>query len=417
MSEPAGEIEQRASSPEDYDDGIDLAKVARSLWRWRWLIAGATVLCGAVTVVMRLQSPAMYEAAVRMVVSPPTTAETAAPPAITVVAFRAMVENQSLAAQVITELRLDQPPLRLTAQGFLADVLTVETPRDTNIVVVRVRLASRELAAKAANRLAALAADLAERLNQDQAARTWESVQAQVDQARLRLGAAETKLGAFKQRAQIEVLRQDVQSELEARAGLLSLSVDIESSRARLRKAEEELGRRQAIGTVRRTIDNDPALIEAAKETTRPGGSVLGLEVKNEYPSKVYEELDQQVAESRATLSGLERRRAELIDHLKLGSAKLAKLNVLYEREAELAQLQTEHDLARDTFLAVATRFERVRLQGAGRNAQLQVLDAARPPDGPVGPRVRRDTAVAMLAGFALSVLAALFLSALVPER
>jgi len=399
---------------DQYDDDTGLREYLLVLWRYWWLLLGLSILCGVVVFLLGRRSALVYEATVKLVVAPPKTVQVGeVVPAISVATFRAMIENQSIAAQLVKEFRLDAEPMRMTPQRFLSSALTVETPRDTNVVILRVRLASQDLPAKVANRLAALATELASRLSQEETVVTRDSIKAQVDLSRTRLEAAEARLGEFKQKAQIEALRKDVDAELGQRSELLSLAVEIETTRATLAKAEEELAKRQAIRTVKRTIETDPALMEAAKESGRTSSGLIGLQTANEYVSTVYDSIDQQIAQNRARLSGLEKKRAELVDSRRLGGAQLPKLNLLYEREAELDRLVTEHDLARKIYLDVATRYEQVRLQVTGRTAQLQLLDAALTPDRPVGPRVLRNTAGAMVLAFLLAVLAVLFLNAL----
>jgi len=396
-----------------YDDDTGLREYLLVLLRYWWLLLGVSILFGVVTYSTGRLSPKLYEATVKLVVSAPKTVQVGeVVPAISLGTFRAMIDNQAIAAQVVKEFRLDAEPLRLTPQGFLGSALSIETPRDTNVVILRVRLANRDLPAQVANRLAALATDLASRLSQDETVLTRDSIKAQVDLSRARMEAAEARLANFRQKAQVEALRKDVEAELGQRSALLSLTVEIETERATLAQAGEELAKRQAIRTVKRTIDADPALMEAGKEAGRAASGLLGLETRNEYISEVYDIIDQQIAQSRAKLAGLEKRRVELVDVRKLGGAQLAKLNVLYEREAELERLETEHDLARKIYLDVATRHEQVRLQVAGRTAQLQLLDAALTPELPVGPRVLRNTAAVMVLSFVFVALGLLFLKA-----
>jgi len=397
----------------DADDDAGLREYVLVLVRFWWLLLGVSIVFGVVTYTNGRLSPKVYEATVKLVVSPPKTVQVGEMvPAISVGTFRSLIENQAIAAQIVKEFRLDAEPLRLTPQRFLASALGIETPRDTNVIILRVRLANRELPAGVANRLAVLATDLASRLSQDETVHTRDAIKAQVDQSRAQLDAAETRLGHFRQQAQLEALRKDVEAELSQRSLLLPLAVDIATERATLARAEEELAKRQSVRTVRRTIDRDPALMEAGKDAGRSASGLLGLETRNEYISEVYDNIDQQIAESRAKLSGLEKRRAELVDARKLGGAQLAKLNLLYEREAELKRLETEYDLAEKIYLDVATRFEQVRLQVSGRTAQLQLLDAALTPDLPVGPRVLRNTAAVMVLSFAFVAVALLFFKA-----
>jgi uncharacterized protein involved in exopolysaccharide biosynthesis len=242
-------------------------------------------------------------------------------------------------------------------------------------------------------------------------------IKAQVEQSQGHFDAARARLESFKKQAQIEALRRDVDTALGQRGTLLPLLVEIQSEKARLAKAEEQLANRAPTGMLKRTIDSDPALMEAARDMSVGKTGLLGLETKNEYVNNVYDTIDQQVATIRTRLSGLERQKAELIDVRKLDSSQLSLLNTLYTREAELMQFQTDFDLARSAFIDVATRYEQVRTQVAGRSAQLQLMDTALPPDRPIGPKRVRNTAAAVVVGLILGAIGALCFSAVASAR
>lgn len=406
--------EQRPAAHDIDDDEIDLMQYVLTIWRRKWLIVGVAGMCAAVVLGIGLVSPRTYEATVSLIVTPPKTgAAGELSPAVSVATFRSLVDNRTLAAQVVGEFKLNAAPFRLTAQRFLEQCVTVENVRDTNVVTITVRLPDGALTAKVANRYAELAEQLAQRLSQDEGVRVRDYIKTQLDQSRERLQAAETRLETFKKSAQMELLRKDVDATLDQRGTLLQLLVEIQTEKASLARAEQELSSRTQVGTIRRTIDTDPALMEAARETGGGLKGVLGLETKNEYVSSVYEDLDQVIATSRTRLAGLEKQKSELIDVRKLDSSQLAQLSLLYERETELSRLTTEFDLAKKIYVDVATRFEDARLQVVGRSAQLEVSDAALAPDRPAGPKVGRNMAIAFVVGLLLSMVAVLFSGAL----
>ena len=412
MQETSSGDQRPIAHDTDDDDEIDLMRYALTIWRHKWLVVGMAGACAAVALGLGAVSPKTYEATVSLIVTPPKTgAAGELSPAVSVATFRSLVENQTLAAQVVREFKLDRAPIGLTGRQFLDGCMTIENVRDTNVVTITVRLPDPALAAKVANRYADLAKQLAQRLSQEEAVRARDDIKTQVDLSLSRLQSAEMHLESFKKTAQVELLRKDVDAALGQRGALLQLLVDIQMEKARLARAEQELASRSRIGTIKRTIDGDPALMEAARET---GGvkSVLGLETKNEYLNKVYENLDEVIATSRTRLAGLEKQRSELIDVRKLDSSQLAPLSLLYDRETELARLTTEFALAKQIYVDVATRFEEARLQVVGRSAQLEIADAAVVPDRPIGPRVLRNTAIAFMVGLLLSMVAVLFFEA-----
>jgi uncharacterized protein involved in exopolysaccharide biosynthesis len=277
--------------------------------------------------------------------------------------------------------------------------------------VVRVSLWDPDLAAKVANRLAAAAEQLAQQLNRDETLTARDIIKSQLDQTKSRLDQAETQLESFRKEAQLELLRKDVDAMLGQRGTLLALLVDIQAEKARLSQAEAQLAKRDRIDTLKRSIDTDPAAMEALRRGGSETGSVLTLQLRNESIDPVYEDLDKVAAESRTKLAGMEKQRAELIDVRKLDHDQQAKLSLLYQREMTLGRLQTESDIAKEVYIDVSKRYEQTRLQVAGRSAQLQLMDTALPPDRPTSPRVVRNTAIAVVLGFMLAVIGAIFLN------
>ena len=401
---------------DDYDDEIDLMQYVLALWRHRIALVVLTLACGLAAFLASWRTPPVYEASAQLVVSQSKVGDLTNQPTVSVATYKAMLDNQSVAAEILTEFGMDKPPYKLTVSSFLGGSVTSEILRDTNVIDVKVRLTDPAMAAKVANRFVERAVELAQRLSQDETVTARDIIKVQVDQSRQRLDQVEARLQAFKREAQVDLVKKDVETLLGQRGDLLKLLVEIEGEKARLAMAEEELAKKDRIDTVRRSIDTDPALMEAAKELGKDQ-SVLPLQMRNELLNPVYQSLDQIVATSRTRLSGLEKQRAELVGVLKLNAPQLAQLTQLYAKEIEQSRLETEYDLAKKVYVDVATRYEQARLQVASRTAQLQLLDRALPPDRPIAPRPLRNTAIALVVGFMLSVVGILIFDYIATSR
>src|SRR5262249_2798629 len=160
-------------------------------------------------------------------------------------------------------------------------------------------LSDADLAARVANRTAELAVEEARRLTQDEAVRSRDDLKMQFEEARTRMLESEKKALAFKNSSQIELLRKDVDASLQQRGTLRALVVQIEAEKAKLGKAEAELGARQRIDTVKRSIDKTPALLESARSATGTPSDLLSLQLSDESINSVYQQLDSQIAGSR----------------------------------------------------------------------------------------------------------------------
>jgi uncharacterized protein involved in exopolysaccharide biosynthesis len=202
-------------------------------------------------------------------------------------------------------------------------------------------------------------------------------------------------------------VKKDVDALLVGRGSLLELVVAIASEGARLARMEQDLAKRIRVDTLKKTIDSEPVLNDAARGAQGTGG-MLGTQLRSESINQVYDELDKDAARTRANLMSLEKRKIELMDVRKLDATKLAALNHLYDLESDLARLQIEYDLAQKIYTDVSQRHEVASLQVVGRSAELAVIDPAVPADRPVSRQVARNTVVAALMGFSLAVAAVL---------
>jgi polysaccharide biosynthesis transport protein len=416
------------SRSEQDDDEINLGEYALIVWRYRLAIVMTTLLSGVAAFVVTSRAQPVYEATAQLVVNQSKMGDQAviqAMPSL-IASYKALLDNHSLAARIVKEFGLDKPPRNLTALAFQAGALSSDVVRDTNVITIKVRLPDSMLAAGVANRYAELTVDLAQRLSRDETAIARDIIKTQLDQSTERLAEAEDKLQRFKKEAQIDLVKEDVRALLGERGRLVALMVEIEGERARLSKAEQEFAKQVRVRSEPSALDIGGDLRQIAREAQRgtpevggdsrrinredqrDSGAASGMQLRGEsispFINPVYEILNEQIAMSRTKLAGLEKQQAQLVGVLRLGAPQMVQLTQLYEKETQLARLETEFDLAKKVYVDVATRYEQARVQVASRTAQLQILDSALPPDRPISPRPLRDTAIALLVGLLLSI-------------
>ena len=387
------------------DDDLEPAWYVAALHRW-WLLILVGALVGAVIGFWQAsRQPLRYQGVTTLLVVPPSQPGAAQVNAAT---FRAIVENGTLAAQVIEELKLQDS---MSPYRFLERALAVEEIRGTNIVKVKVTLADPKLAAEASRRLAQKAILLAQQITQQDGVSVQEQLKRHVSDAAQRMQQAERELLEYKQHAQVELLKEDTEAQLRERADLLALVIDIESERARLTAAENEIKRQSPVLEVARTPAAEDALrrIPSAPSPRSPGVdkrlrtertenthedpnrdtgknqvNPQQLDLTNPFVNPVYQTLDFQIATSRSRIAALEKERDQVMNVKKLGGKELSQLSELYRREIQLGRLQASYSLATKVHNELAIRYEQSRTQPVGNTSQLQVVDQALPPDEPV---------------------------------
>ena len=384
---------------------VDLHRQLRLLHRHRALIASCTLLGAVVALVVSFVIKRTYAADAALTISRSKIGEGQMQSDILSTAnFRPLIESRAVASQVIKETRIDEAPYWISPSRFFGEVVEIEEVRNSSVLLVHGQLSDAALVADIVNRVADLGAATARRVSQQEAVQARNDIKLQLDDAKTRLEIATAKLDAARKGAQLELVRKDVDAELEQRGALLDLQINIEAEKARLGKAEQELAARQPLDTVRRSIDADPALMEAARKADGTPRDLLTLQMRNEQVNPVYQEIDKQVAASRTLLAALERQRAQMSAR-KIDDPQLSRLSDMYAKESEISRLEMERDLAKKVYEQVANSYESARLLVAGRSSGLQILTRAIPPDKPESRKVPRNVLIGVLSGFLLSSL------------
>jgi polysaccharide biosynthesis transport protein len=394
--EPAVQPHQQATSP--FEQELALGWYIHSLSR-RWRVLLVVALLGAAGgYALASLRPILFEGVTTLLVVPPTRTPTAQ---INPATFRAILENASMAAKVIADTGLSQTP-----QTFLENSLQIEQPAGTNVLRVRVRLEDPKTAADVSRRLANDAIALTRRLNQEEGSSLQDQLKSHLQDAALRLAAAEKEFLSYQQSAQVELVKEDTDAMLAERAELLKLTIAIESERARLASAEREIARQKPLLSATRSVGAEEALqhtMERARGSEQTAADPQSLDLTNPYINPVYQTLDFQIATSRTRLAALDQQRRQIVDVSKIGGKELAQLSELYRRRIELARLEMDFESAKQIHGDLRVRYEESRTQALGFSPQLQLVAEAIVPDRPL-PRQRvRYSAL----GFVIGLLGA----------
>lgn len=408
---------QATHRPASAEDEHQLFEYMRLLWGRRLLLALLTLVGGAAGLAVGLLATRTYEAQLILgVIQSKLDQEGQDQPAEVLLGnFRSILTSQAIARSIVTDFRLDQPPYGLTAAQFLLRAVTVENIPTTTLLDLRVHLADPDLAAKVANGMAARSVELSKGLTVEEAVQVRDGIAAQVDESRQNLDEIAQQLEEAKKKAQVELLEKDIETMLDQRSDLRDIIVEIAGERAGLGRAEEELTKRDRVQTLNRSIDADPTLAEASRSAGV--ANILGLTLKDEEVNPTYEILDEEVALSRARLTGLEQQQAQLAKSQNLDESSLPLLSRLYESQRRIARLETDLEIARQVYVDVATRYEQARVQVASRSAQLLVVDEATPPSIPVSRHLLRNLVLGAVAGLLLAMVYVLMSQAITALR
>jgi uncharacterized protein involved in exopolysaccharide biosynthesis len=220
------------------------------------------------------------------------------------------------------------------------------------------------------------AVELSRHLDQEGATASRDAIKKQMDEAATRLDEAQARLLEFQTANNLDLLEQDTQSRLSNRTTAEWLEIDIEAEKARLSRMEEELAQQPRLLDVRHPNTPDRILQSG---TATPLESSMGANSVNPLANPVYTQLQYEVAQSKAKLSGLEQQ----VRRIRVRNQADSKMmGALYRRRMELKRLAAISDVSQRVYDEFATQYEAARGRVVGIIPQLQIVDVPVQPDG-----------------------------------
>jgi hypothetical protein len=234
------------------EEELDLGRYLRIIRRHRLIIILGALVGGAAGVLGASLRPVLYEGVTTILIGRSDSV-------IATATSRALLENYTLAAETLTQVRLPIP-----AQSFVANSLVVEQVPGTNVVKVRVKLGDAEHAAQVSRVLSEKAVELNRRVASEEGTAVRSQLKVLLDQAAERLKNAEDQYLLYQDQAQIELLKKDTEKMIAERGELLRLRLDIATEKARLGAAEDEIKKQDRLLPAPRAIAAETALQRAA---------------------------------------------------------------------------------------------------------------------------------------------------------
>jgi capsule polysaccharide export protein KpsE/RkpR len=369
--------------------------------KWRVLLGGA-LLTALLTLAVALATPRLYEASSTLQLSQSKLLER--DQRVVTSDVVPLLESREGIQEVLAAQRIGPEQGVGSPEEFRARHLSVEPGSDSSLVRVLVRFYTPEQAAALTDALVQRAVRRFQEVADREAADVLERLGAQVKDAERLWVDAEGALRTYRESAQVEALKKDIEIVLELRESLSKAEVDVQTERSRLDALESERSRRQPVLTLKRTFAPDQLAAEAVRDADGNGAggsrSVLNTTLETEVVNPVFDTIDEEAVKARSTLAEAEQKRKALARE-GVGQTVLPSLMRLYERESKLDSLTVQRDLSKRTYEKAFERYAETRGLLVGRSLRLVVLERAQPPRLPL-PRNAAAKAVIGAIGGAL---------------
>lgn len=330
-------------------------------------------------------------------------------PQMTIATYAAQVKNPVILKKVLEDLKLGD---QYSIAQFAAKI-NVSTPKDTNLMEIKVQDKDPKLAADIANAVATELVNFVSNMNQQRvnlSARMLKNQIAAEDQT-IAQGAEELK-NFLKEPDSVTELQADLEAKLklltDLKARVASARIELASAEAGLREAEKSLAQTPPVIKTTKALADDAYLSQVAAEKSGKSPAALGgLKMESEEPNEAYMALQEDVAVRRARV-------AELRSQIAAAEASISSLEKdvrdiqvkLVDKQLKYEQLQQKVDTARQNYKLYNSKYAEALSASslAAGEANRMLLSQAYIPRRPVAPRKALNMAVAGVLGLMISV-------------
>lgn len=335
-------------------------------------------------------------------------------PQMTIATYVAQVKNPVILRRVIEEYNLtDQYTV-----AQLAAKVSVNTPKDTNLMEIKVQDKDPKLAADIANSLASELVSFVSATNQQRVQASARVLKSQIDseEKTMTQGADELKAWLQEPRSVTE-LQADLDAGLEMlkelKAEVVTARLELEAVRAGLTAAEKALNDIAPTIKTRKALADDAYLSQVVGSASGQTPAVIGrIQMESEEVNDAYTALLQETAVRSAEVAGYESR-------VKAAETALAQVRqevqdiqvVLVDKQLQYEQLQQKLDTARQNYALYNAKYAEALSASSlsAGEANLILLSQAFIPRSPVAPRKLLNMAVAGVLGLMVSVFIVFF--------
>jgi len=313
-------------------------------------------------------------------------------------------------------LRLTQRPFNATVQALRNGTRATEVGKGTNIIRLAYQSARPHQAQEIVNTLAQVYLERSVSLKAEEASRSVEFINGQLDNFRTILDEAEKNLESYKQKSGVITLEEEARKLLAMMTAHEKNWAETQLRRQQARFAFLTLEKALATGQeyAPSVLLDDPVVASLAEKLaqTQVEKRSLLADLTESHP---------RVLTINETIRGFYLKLLNTYRHLEEGLDKTAreikselanlerKLKELPEAERELARLTRQATVSADIYIFLLQKHEEARIAKAATISNINVIDPAILPEHPIKPRKKKNLLLGLLVGAMFGVGLAFF--------
>jgi len=345
--------------------------------------------------------------------------------------YKNLITDNALEEELIQKLNLNEPPLALTPYD-LDQMLTVESPKDSNLIKMNLQASEPKLTKDIINTWTALFVEKNKRLYFDEIKKAKTDIEEKIKLAEQDFFEIKEKLMKLNETINDETindeileLEDEVMYKIENILSYKSRLVDIQLSLEKEKAGEEyiitAMNEQEKILKLNRSVVDDQFFRQLLSNITEDNLEIANLTYVSEEINPIYYNLAQQLISTNISISSLKAEENQLKKNINNFDASLKDLKKdlkdlkdLKEESTEsksiLSQLNREYSIKEKLYNIFCKQAEEIWLTETVEEDLLKISSLAYEPTAPIKPNRKLNILIAGVLGLFVGIFVAFFL-------
>lgn len=398
---------------------ITLREIIEIILKGKWIISCVTVICILVSGIYSfvIIDP-VYQAQTMLMISPISNATSEGNenkffdlvgslsqyPQMTVDTYKEQIKAPVILNFIRNELGMEETPL-----SSIANKITVESIKNTNLITVSVKDTDPRKAANIANLISDRFSKFVSATSQKQAENSAQFINSQATKEKQNLDQAMDLLKEFvSQPRGIEELRMELDSKLnqltDFKSEIVKIKIEENSLKAALTNARNLLSTTPKILTTQKSVIGDELLTGVIKDKAGLSiDEVANIKLTDEEINSIYLDLTDKVNDLEIQLTTLTSRHADIEKEIALRQKDIEELQAeLAEKSQKYEILSHQVELIKQTYDAYQQKYKEAMIKQSADIGQSSIItiSEAIPPMVPIAPNKMMNLAIGAFLGF-----------------
>jgi polysaccharide biosynthesis transport protein len=328
--------------------------------------------------------------------------------------YKNLIKDVEIEEELIQKLNLDKPPTEVTPYD-LERMITIEIPKDTNLIKINLQAENSKLTKDIINTWATLFVEKNKKLYFEEVKKAKIGVEDKLKYVEQDFFEIEEKMIEFNETGYVKTIEDEIEYKatkiLSFKSRLIDIQLSLEKESAEKEQVSAALIEQDKILKLNKSIVDDQFFQQLISNITDANLKIANLTYVSEVANPIYYNLAQQLISENIEINSLAAEENQLEKNINDFNISLKGLREeLTEKKLILSQLDREYSAKEKLYNIFYKQAEEILLTETAEADLLKIASLAYEPRAPIKPNKKLNILIAGVLGLFVGIFVAFFL-------